>query len=237
MEKKIDEKMKSSVASIPANYVSILQLQERWNKEKERKQKEKDLAERGVKQQVNGQGRREEEESMKVAETMQQPRENLEEKGLGGGFRMDRRKKEPKCVEKEVSANKEEGGGGDSWERKKKFVECESKAYIPRENNDIQVIQGRGHMSNGDIIVQNRENAATASASDSIAVEPQFQDLRIEKKAELEVKGPARLNSGQGGYYRNQKHDWSSTRVIRSTGTMIWVKKGNNHGNGGENGV
>uniref|UniRef100_A0A1J3F0Z6 Uncharacterized protein n=1 Tax=Noccaea caerulescens TaxID=107243 RepID=A0A1J3F0Z6_NOCCA len=225
MEKKIDEKMKSSVASIPANYVSILQLQERWNKEKERKQKEKDSAERGVKQQVNGQGRREEEEeeAMKVAETMQ-PRANLEEMRLGGGFRMDRRKLE-------VSANKDEDGGGDSRERKKKwskkFVEFESN------NNDIQVIQGRGHMSNGDIIVQNRENAA----SDSIAVETQFQDLRIKKKAELEVNGPARLNSGQGGYYRNQKHDWSSTRVIRSTGTMIWVKKGKNHGPAGENGV
>uniref|UniRef100_A0A1J3KAT0 Uncharacterized protein n=1 Tax=Noccaea caerulescens TaxID=107243 RepID=A0A1J3KAT0_NOCCA len=235
MEKKIDGKMKSIVASIPANYVSILQLQERWNKEKERKQKEKDSAERGVKQQVNGQGRREEEEeeAMKVAETMQ-PRANLEERGLGGGFRMDRRKKELKCVEKEkleVSANKDEDGGGDSRERKKKwskkFVEFESN------NNDIQVIQGRGHMSNGDIIVQNRENAA----SDSIAVETQFQDLRIKKKAELEVNGPARLNSGQGGYYRNQKHDWSSTRVIRSTGTMIWVKKGKNHGPPGENGV
>ncbi|CAA7026427.1 unnamed protein product [Microthlaspi erraticum] len=225
MEKKIDGKMKSSVASIPANYVSILQLQERWEKEKERKQKEKDLAERGVKQQVNGQGKREEEDVMKVAGAMQ-PRTNLEENGLGGGFRMDRRKKESKCVE--VCANKEEnGGGGDSRERKKKW----SKKEMRKQGGSVEEIVECE--TKAEKIVQNRENAA----SDSIAVETQFQDLRIKKKAELEVKGPARLNSGQGGYYRNQKHDWSSTRVIRSTGAMVWVKKGNNGGAGGENSV
>lgn len=74
----IHVKMKS-VASIPANYVSILQLQERWVKEKERKHKENDIVERGLmKHKVDGQRRRE--DVMKLGETME-PRVKLEESG------------------------------------------------------------------------------------------------------------------------------------------------------------
>lgn len=181
MEKtKIDGKMKS-VASIPASYVSILQLQERWMREKERKQKKGGLVEREVKQQVNGQRRREEEEDVtKVVEATMEPRVKLEEKGLSGGFLshcgVNRWTKEPNCIEKEeleevsatVSKKEEDGGEGDSREEKKKnvkeMVKCESKvspAYIPRE-----------------------ENNNPAKEKDSTVEETQFQDLLIKKKEE-----------------------------------------------------
>ncbi|RID40393.1 hypothetical protein BRARA_J00439 [Brassica rapa] len=100
-----------SVASIPENYVSILQLQERWMKGKERKHKERDL---GVKQQqVNGQ-----------REEVEEPMVNLEE-----CFHIDRREKESNCIEKEVSATvSKKGEDGGYWrERKKKWSKKKNK--------------------------------------------------------------------------------------------------------------
>ncbi|KAF8104016.1 hypothetical protein N665_0181s0037 [Sinapis alba] len=206
-ETKSNGKMKG-VASIPANYVSILQLQERWMKEKGRKQKERDIVESGaVKEKVNGQG-----------EAVEEPRVKLEKEGV------------------EVSATvskKDEDGGGDSRERKNKWfkkkvnkknqdgsveevVKCESKA---RENNPVK------EETPGENIVQNRDNAA----SNSIGVETQCQQRVEEGGRDREVKGPVRLN-------RNQKHDWSSTRVIKATRTMVWVKKGENDAAGGGGG-
>lgn len=230
MEKKTDGKMKS-VASIPDNYVSILQLQERWMKEKEGKQKEIDL-EVKQQQQVNGQRRREEEPRVKLERT----------KSLGGTVHSNRRKKETDCVEKEeadVSAIVSKKGEceGYSRERKKKrskkknqvkeVVESGSKAYIRRQIN-----QAKEEIP-GVKTVQNTENNNNAASSNSLSLETQFQHLQIRKKRgeedgrDKEVKGPAKLNSGQG-HYRNQKHE---------TRTMVWVKKGDNNAAGGGNGV
>ncbi|KAH0913557.1 hypothetical protein HID58_036878 [Brassica napus] len=163
-EAKSNGKMKSA-ASIPDNYVSILQLQERWMKDKERKQKEREIVQRGVKQQVNA---------------VEEPRVKLKEMGY------------------EVSAivSKKDEDGGDS--RKKKWSK-----------------------KKGEKVVQNRENAAC----NSIGVETQFKQRVEEGGRDRNVNGAVRLNSGKG-YYRNQKHDWSSTRVIKATKTMVWVKKG-----------
>ncbi|KAL0732395.1 hypothetical protein Bca4012_008604 [Brassica carinata] len=200
-------KMKS-VASIPANYVSILQLQERWNKDKERKHKERDIVERGVKEKVNGRGRRE--------EAVEEPRVKLEKK------------------EVEVSAiliKKDEDGGDSRKKWSKKKVNKKKNQGGPVEevvrcgsNNPVNA------ETQGEIIVQYRENAA---ASNSIGVESQFQQRVGEGGRDREFKGPMRLNSRQG-YYRNQKHDWSSTRVIKATRTMVWVKKGENDAAGGK---
>ncbi|KAL0723837.1 hypothetical protein Bca4012_038436 [Brassica carinata] len=191
-----------SVASIPDNYVSILQLQERWMKEKEGKYNETDL---GVKQQQRVRQRRREEEEPRV--------KKLEGKSLGGTVHVNPREKEPNCVEKEeteVSAvvSKEEKEDGEYLkERKKKWSkkknqggsvkEVGSKAYAPKEIP-------------GENTVQNRENAAAS------AVETQFQHLQIKKRVEedRQVHGPARLNRG---HYRNQNHE---------ARTMVWVKKG-----------
>ncbi|KAG5375675.1 hypothetical protein IGI04_040271 [Brassica rapa subsp. trilocularis] len=110
MEKGTDGKMKS-VASIPENYVSILQLQERWMKGKERKHKERDL---GVKQQQVNEQR----------EEVEEPMVNLEE-----CFHIDRREKESNCIEKEVSATvSKKGEDGGYWrERKKKWSKKKNK--------------------------------------------------------------------------------------------------------------
>ncbi|KAF8083167.1 hypothetical protein N665_0790s0028 [Sinapis alba] len=205
-----------SVASIPSNYVSILQLQERWMKEKERrKHKETDLGAKQQQQQVNGQRRIQEEE---------EPRVNLE-----GHFRINRLEKEPNCVEKEeaevsavVSKEEEEEEDGEYWtERKKKWSKKKKKKK--NQGGSVKEILVKC-VSNqvkveipGEETVQNRENT-TATASNLIAVDTQFQHLQIKKTVEenvrhRQVKGPARLNSG----YRNQKHE---------SRTMVWVKKG-----------
>ncbi|KAJ0250797.1 DNA ligase-like protein [Hirschfeldia incana] len=199
-ETKRNGKMKS-VASIPDNYVSILQLQERWNKDKERKQKEREIVERGVKEKVNNvQGRREGKDAIE---------EPIEKDGV------------------EVSAivSKKDEDGGDSRERKKKL----SKKKVNKKNHGGSVEEVVKCGSNnpvkeetpGEKIVQNREN----SASDLIGVE---EDGRVRG-----VNGHVRLNGGEG-YYRNQKHDWSSTRVIKASRTMVWVKKGHNDAAGGK---
>ncbi|CAL9213933.1 unnamed protein product [Arabidopsis halleri] len=211
-------KKKKSVASIPANYVSILQLQERWLKEKEQKQKEKDFVERGVKQQVDhGQRRRaEEEDAVKVVKAME-TKVKLGEKGMQCG--VNRCKKEPKGVKKEeievsaIVSNKDDVGG-DSREKKKKYTVKE---------NARRAFKYKG------------ENAAKEETHF-------FQNHWVKKKVEeegetSEVKEPARLNSKQG-YYQNQRHDWSSTRVMRATtSAMVWVKKGKNDRAAGDNGV
>ncbi|CAF1923965.1 BnaC05g04400D [Brassica napus] len=212
MEKGTDGKMKS-VASIPANYVSILQLQERWMKEKEGKHKERDL---GVKQQqVDGQRKREKEE----------PRVNLE-----GRFHINRLKKETNCVDKEgveVSATvSKKGEDGGYWrDRKKKWSKKKNKKNQGGSVKEVVKSVSVKEEIPGDNIVQNRENAA--AASNLISLETQFQHLLIKKRVEedgrdRQVKVPARLNSRQG-YYRNQKHE---------TRTMVWVKKGENNGAG-----
>ncbi|CAG7867498.1 uncharacterized protein LOC103843554 [Brassica rapa] len=193
-EAKSNGKMKSA-ASIPDNYVSILQLQERWMKDKERKQKEREIVQRGVKQQVNA---------------VEEPRVKLEEMGLGA---------EKEGIE--VSANED---GGDS--RKKKW----SKKKVNKKNQGgpVEAVVKCGSNNNpvkeetqGEKVVQNRENAAC----NSIGVETQFKQRVEEGGRDRNVNGAVRLNSGKG-YYRNQKHDWSSTRVIKATKTMVWVKKG-----------
>ncbi|ESQ36276.1 hypothetical protein EUTSA_v10008812mg [Eutrema salsugineum] len=198
-----------SVASVPANYVSILELQERWMKEKERNQKEKDLVERGVKlkQQVNGQRRREDIMKVVVVQEAMEPRVNLEGKCLGGGFPKNQRKKKPKCVEKEQLED-----GRDPRERKKIWSKKETKNHVEESKVDISREKNnpvKEELSKGD----------NAAASHLISVETQFQDLRVEEEGR-ETEGPVRLNSGQG-YYRNRKHYWSSTLV-----PMVWVKKG-----------
>ncbi|KAL0703454.1 hypothetical protein Bca4012_069879 [Brassica carinata] len=207
MEKGTDGKMKS-VASNPANYVSIIQLQERWIKEKEGKHKERDL---GVKQQVDGQPRREKEE----------PRVNLE-----GRFHINRLKKETNCVDKEgveVSATvSKKGEDGGYWrDRKKKWSKKKNKKNQGGSVKEVVKSVSVKEEIPGDNIVQNRENAA--AASNSISLETRFEHLLIKKRVEedgrdRQVKVPARLNSRQG-YYR----------------TMVWVKKGENNGAGAGN--
>ncbi|CAH8391676.1 unnamed protein product [Eruca vesicaria subsp. sativa] len=193
-EKKDPKETKSngktkSVASIPANYVSILQLQERWKKEKELKQKGREIVERGVKAKVNGQGRKD--------ETI--------EKG----------------VEVFAIVSTKDEDGGDLKERKKKW----SKKKVSKKNQGGSVETNLvKEETQGEIIVQNRENAAD---SNLISVETQFQQRVEEDGRDRKVKGPVRLNSGKG-YYRNQKHDWSATRVIKASRAMVWVKKGEN---------
>ncbi|KAG2260241.1 hypothetical protein Bca52824_079535 [Brassica carinata] len=197
-------KMKS-VASIPANYVSILQLQERWTKNKERKQKERDIVERGAKEKVNGRGRRE--------EAVEEPRVKLEKKEVEVSAILSKKDEDggdsrKKWYKKKVNKKKNQGGPVEE------VVRCGSNNPVEEETQ-------------GEKIVQNRENA------NSIGVENQSQQQVEENGRDREVKGPVRLNSGQG-YYRNQKHDWSSTRVIKPTRSMVWVKKGENDAAGGK---
>ncbi|KAF2591275.1 hypothetical protein F2Q70_00042036 [Brassica cretica] len=195
----------NSVASIPANYVSILQLQEHWIKEKELKQKEREIVERGVKEKVNGQGRRE--------EATEEPRVKLEKEGVEVSAIVskkdeDSRERKKKWSKKKV--NKKNQGGP-----VEKVVKCGSNNPVKEETQ-------------GEKVVQNRENAAC----NSIGVETQFKQRVEEGGRDRKANGDVRFNS-EKGYYRNQKHDWSSTRVIKATKTMVWVKKGENDATGG----
>lgn len=200
-EVKRNGKMKS-VALIPDNYVSILQLQERWNKDKERKQKEKYIAERSVKEKVNEQGKRE--------DAIEEPRGKIEK------YR----------VEVFAIVSKKDEEGGDSRETKKKW-----KVNKKNQGGSVEEVVKCGSKN------QVKEQTQGENAN-SISVETQFQDRVEEDGRDRGVNVHVRMN-GRQGCYRNQKHDWSSTRVIKATRTMVWVKKGESDAaaGGGGNGV
>lgn len=191
-----------SVALIPDNYVSILQLQERWNKDKERKQKEKYIAERSVKEKVNEQGKRE--------DAIEEPRGKIEK------YR----------VEVFAIVSKKDEEGGDSRETKKKW-----KVNKKNQGGSVEEVVKCGSKN------QVKEQTQGENAN-SISVETQFQDRVEEDGRDRGVNVHVRMN-GRQGCYRNQKHDWSSTRVIKATRTMVWVKKGESDAaaGGGGNGV
>uniref|UniRef100_A0A1J3FBD4 Uncharacterized protein n=1 Tax=Noccaea caerulescens TaxID=107243 RepID=A0A1J3FBD4_NOCCA len=121
MEEYTDGKRKSA-PSLPANYISILQLQERWIKEKERKRKEE---ERRRKQEAEEQQQRIEED-LKRAE-VQGKREDLDEKRLNRNNRKhwDRNIKkkesidggEASCADKEETASIRSERGEDAAPR------------------------------------------------------------------------------------------------------------------------
>ncbi|CAH8339852.1 unnamed protein product [Eruca vesicaria subsp. sativa] len=181
----MDGKMKS-VASIPANYVSILQLQERWMKEKEGKHKERDL---GVKQQeVNEQRRREEADVSAVVSKKKEDEDG----------EYSRKKK------KKWSKKKKQGGSV------KEVVKSGTKAYIPREINPLK------EEIPGDKTVQNIEKAAASnSISVETQFQHLWIKKKVEEDGrDREVKEPAKLNRGQG-YYRNQKHETSAMMWVK----------------------
>ncbi|CAA7033454.1 unnamed protein product [Microthlaspi erraticum] len=104
MEESNSDGKRKTTPSLPANYISILQLQERWNKEKERKRKEEEEEEeRRRKQLAEDQQRIEEDLKRAYAKGKQ---ENLDEKPLNRNNRKDwdRNRKKKESIDGEESA-------------------------------------------------------------------------------------------------------------------------------------
>ncbi|CAN8311454.1 unnamed protein product [Cochlearia groenlandica] len=111
-----------SVASIPSNYVSILQLQERWIKEKELKQHKQvvaDLRERPVKKKNQ---QEEVESTVKLEVNGLVGDVVVKEEDVGRDLKRERNKKWPKKKKNQ----------GKSMEE---VVKCESRVYMSKGDN------------------------------------------------------------------------------------------------------
>ncbi|XP_010414194.1 PREDICTED: myosin-M heavy chain-like [Camelina sativa] len=219
-----DGKKKKTTASIPANYISILQLQERWINEKEKKRKEEEEEERRQKQlQVEEEKKREEEE--KRLNRSNQGRKKKKSTS-GGGARF---------VEKEipeVTAEVGSGGGEDTAEMlPKKDRGFRSKRYDSKKkkkkktNQDVALEDdvvavdsgGCGSIAPTESVVT--ENVTPAkdvirvyrkkSEKAATAVETQFEDLSIKRDETT----------------KNLKAQTKPSNRNRAASTMVWVKK------------
>lgn len=234
MEETSDVKQKTT-PSIPANYVTILQLRERWIKEKERTQREE-------KDEGRRRNQHAEEQHIIVEDDPEKPQEDLDEMRLnqsdqkkhrGGNSKKDestgggeaRRGEEE---EEETAAIGSERGEDDGLPEKKKrgrrkrynrkkkkeVEECGSikppECTVKEENNTpLKDQQLRVYRKKEKKAIGNKsvEKAAT------VAVETQFKDLSIKRGQET-------------------KHLKAQTRSLNrnpiETAAMVWVKKGQN---------
>ncbi|KAJ4891363.1 Uncharacterized protein Rs2_31111 [Raphanus sativus] len=240
MEETSDVKRKMT-PSIPANYVTILQLRERWIKEKQRKEQEEKDEERRRNQHA--------EEQQTIDEDPKKPREDLDEMRLnqsdqkkhrGGNSKKDestgggeaRRGEEE---EEETAAIGSERGEDDGlqekkrgrrkrYDRKKKeranqdVEECGSiktpECTVKEENNTpVKDQQLRVYKKKEEKAMGNKsvEKAVT------VAFETQFKHLSIQRGQETKhLKALTRKNDSPLG----------RVGMPIETAAMVWVKKG-----------
>ncbi|CAL9235039.1 unnamed protein product [Arabidopsis halleri] len=246
MEEKNTDGKRKTVPSIPANYISILQLQERWLKEKEKKRKEEEEEEeRRRKQQAEEEKKIEEEDLKKAEEEERMNRSNRKhfgrkKKSIDGG--------EARFVEKEkpeVTTAMESCGGEDTAEglpkkKKKKNKGSRRKRYdSKKKNQDMAVVEDVvdcGCVSIAppesvvtenvtpvkDVVRVYRKKAEKATKSKEVtgvmAIETQFENLSI--KREEETKNLKAQTKSSNRNRPNQR-----VKMPIGAASMVWVKK------------
>lgn len=215
MEENTDGKKKTT-PSIPANYISILQLQERWINEKEKKRKEEE-EERRRKQQV------EEDDLKKAEEEKRLNRSNRKQWGrknefTNGGEASIADKEKPQVTAAEGLPEKNRGFRRKRYKSNKKKnqdvavveddVDCGCVSIAPPESfmtenvtpvkDVIRVYRKKGKRVTG------KKSVVTDAAT---AMETQFEDLCIKGGATKNLK-PQTKSSNRG-----------------AASTMVWVKK------------
>ncbi|XP_010510265.1 PREDICTED: nexilin-like [Camelina sativa] len=252
-----ESKKKKTTPSIPANYISILQLQERWINEKEKKRKEEE-EKRRKQQQVEEEKKREEEEDLKMEKRLNRSNQGRKNKSTSGGG--------ARFVEKEiaeVTAEVGSGGGGedtaemlpkkDRGFRRKRY---DSKKNKKKTNQDVALVDddvvvdsgGCGSIAPTDsVVTENSTPAKDAirvyrkkSEKATTAVETQFEDLSIKRdenknhlKAQTKPSNRNRVKQGNDlAHYRVKMPIGAA-----SASTMVWVKKERSNDDGIASGV
>lgn len=239
MEETTDVVKRKMTPSVPANYVSILQLRERWIKEKERERKEEE--EEGKDEERRRNQHAEEQET--IGDDPKKPVEDLDEMRLNQSDQKHwgRTSKKDESIdggearrgeEEETAAIGSESGEDEGlrekekkrgrrkrYGRKKKITnqeveECKPPEYTVKESNTLK-----------DQIRVYRRKEEKAMGNTSIekavpAIETHFEHLSIKRGQETKhLKAQTRSH-----------HDLPLGRVRMpiETATMVWVKKGKN---------
>ncbi|EFH57404.1 predicted protein [Arabidopsis lyrata subsp. lyrata] len=250
MEEKNTDGKRKTVPSIPANYISILQLQERWLNEKEKKRKEEEEEERRRKQEVEEEKKIEEEDLKKAEEEKRlnlSNRKHLERNKNGGEARFVEKEKP------EVTAAMESCGGEDTAEglpkKKKKNKGSRRKRYnSKKKNQDMAVVEDvvdcgcvsipppesvvtENVTPVKDVVRVFRKKGEKATKSkevtDVMAMETQFENLTIKReeetktlKAQTQTKPINRNRPRQGKDFAHQR-----VKMPIGAASMVWVKK------------
>ncbi|KAL0722032.1 hypothetical protein Bca4012_036631 [Brassica carinata] len=209
MENTTDVKRKMT-PSIPASYVSIIQLRERWIKEKERKRKEQE-------EEARRRNHHAEEEHI-VEEDPKKPREDLDEMRLdhsdqkhwGSNSKKDE-SIDGGAEEEETAAIGSEGGEDEGLPEKKRG---RRKRYHRKKKRTNQEVEECGSIKPPEYTV--KENNTPAMGNKSVekavtAIETQFKDLSIKRGQETK-------------HFRAQTRSFNHNPI--ETAAMVWVKKG-----------
>ncbi|CAE6022611.1 unnamed protein product [Arabidopsis arenosa] len=253
MEEKNTAGKRKTVPSIPANYISILQLQERWLNEKEKKRKEEEEEERRRKQEVEEEKKIKEEDLKKAEEEKRMNRSNRKnfgkkKKSIDGG--------EARFVEKEkpeVTAAIESGEGEDTAEglpkKKKKNKGSWRKRYnSKKKNQDVAVVEDvvdcgcvsipppesvvtENVTPVKDVVRVYRKKGEKATKSEEVtdvmAIETKFENLSIKREEETKTLKAQTQTKSINRNRPKQGKDFAHQRVKMPIGaaSMVWVKK------------
>ncbi|CAF2096488.1 hypothetical protein YC2023_065139 [Brassica napus] len=218
MEETTDDVKRKMTPSVPANYVSILQLRERWIKEKERKQRKEQEEAKDEERRRNQHA----EEQQTIGDDLKKPREDLDEMRLnqtnqkhwGRNTKRDESTEDGEAgwpeEEEETAAIGSERGEDEGLPEKKKrgrrnrkkkrtnqeVEECGSIKPAPVKDQ-IRVYKKKGEKATGKQRAGSREEAVTA-------IETQLEHLSI-KRVELN-----KHQSDQKHWGMNSKKDEST---------------------------
>ncbi|KAG7573168.1 hypothetical protein ISN44_As09g014860 [Arabidopsis suecica] len=254
MEEKNTAGKRKPVPSIPANYISILQLQERWLNEKEKKRKEEEEEERRRKQEAEEEKKIKEEDLKKAEEEKRMNRNNRKhfgrkKKSIDGG--------EARFVEKEkpeVTTAMESCGGEDTAEgllkkKKKKNKGSRRKRYnSKKKNQDMAVVEDV--VDCGCVSIPPPESVVTENVTpvkdvvrvyrkkgeketkskevtDVMAIETKFENLFIKREEETKTLKAQTQTKSINRNRPKQGKDFAHQRVKMPIGaaSMVWVKK------------
>ncbi|EOA29296.1 hypothetical protein CARUB_v10025574mg [Capsella rubella] len=262
MEKNTDGKKKTTPL-IPANYISILQLQERWINEKKKKRKEEEEEERRRKQQVEEDKQREE-DLKKAEEDEEKKRFNRSNQKRSGRKSQSTSGGGVKFVEKEkpeVTAVIGSGGGEDTAEmdrgfRRKRYDSGKNKKKIQDVAmvNDLVVDCGDcGSIAPSESVVtenvtpvkgvvrvyrKKKEKSVVKDAATAIGTK--FEDLSIKRDETKNLKAqtkPFNNRAKQGNDLAHQRVKKPIRAASASASTMVWVKKERANNDGIASGV
>ncbi|XP_010469779.1 PREDICTED: DNA ligase 1-like [Camelina sativa] len=232
-EDNTDGKKKKTTASIPANYISILQLQERWINEKEKKRKEEEET-RWKQQQLEEEDLKKAEEEDKRLDRSNQGRKKKSTSGGGARF-----------VEKEIpEVTAEVGSGGGEYtaemlpKKDRGFRRKRSNSKKKNTHQDVALVDDVVVVDSGGCGSIATENVTPAkdvirvyrkkSEKAATAVETQFEDLSIKRdettktlKAQTKPSNRNRAKQGIDLAYQRFKKPIGAA----SASTMVWVKK------------
>lgn len=198
------EENKRKLPSLPPNYVTLVQLQERWMKQKEqqpqqRKQKVKEKQQQQRKQKWSEDDEQQEKSGVALAST--EKRIELEAEGEGlkknASKRKDRRRKKWRKTRAEDEGAI--GGGGE--------------AHAPEAS-----------VATEDVVV----------ADPTVEMEGKFRDMSIDGGSDKSARPQSNKGrSFHRGKYTNHLRDRGGRKEKNARGMMVWVKKGDSVGGAG----